>query len=338
MVAGQKEHGSGDAPRCLPCETGYNILRAVEDRGGAAGDTGFAAPVVRPCRYELHKPCGSITCAQEQRQPHQRVHRERRPGRALAADCVTCRGGLVTALRTGRHMMLRWKLAPHSTPELVQANHEMVSTMFSRSVCCVFAGLPLHAGAAVPVRQSRRLPQAPVQGQLAAILHGKPGGEDRLEANLQRLHRLAQGRADRSVAIQLLRTSPCGRLLEDTISLEHLPHVIVVWVRAGAGQQSGMLSVEPLVRCWQTRACSKPYLVSLWPSQGGGISSTAARAQSSAQAPCSAHPSTTSKPSCTPSRRCQEAWLSSIAFANSLSTDKLFALKISEAPEPYCTS
>ena len=50
---GQKEHGSGDAPRCLPCETGFNILRAVEDRGGAAGDTGFAAPVVRHCHHEL---------------------------------------------------------------------------------------------------------------------------------------------------------------------------------------------------------------------------------------------------------------------------------------------
>ena len=47
MVTGNKEHGSGDAPRCLPCETGDEILRAVEQWGGALGNTGFAAPVVR---------------------------------------------------------------------------------------------------------------------------------------------------------------------------------------------------------------------------------------------------------------------------------------------------
>ena len=46
VAAGKKEHGSGDAPRCLPCETGGDILRAIEDRGGAVGDTGFAPPVV----------------------------------------------------------------------------------------------------------------------------------------------------------------------------------------------------------------------------------------------------------------------------------------------------
>ena len=47
FATGRKEHGSGDAPRCLPCETGDRIRRAVEDRGGAAGDTGFAPPLVR---------------------------------------------------------------------------------------------------------------------------------------------------------------------------------------------------------------------------------------------------------------------------------------------------
>lgn len=56
-MTGKKEHGSGDAPRCLPCETGHDILRAVEDRGGALSDTGFAAPVVCPvpCLVSRHK-------------------------------------------------------------------------------------------------------------------------------------------------------------------------------------------------------------------------------------------------------------------------------------------
>jgi len=52
-ATGQKEHGSGDAPRCLPCETGDRILAAIGERGGAVGDTGFAPPVVRRQYYKL---------------------------------------------------------------------------------------------------------------------------------------------------------------------------------------------------------------------------------------------------------------------------------------------
>jgi len=113
IAAGQKEHGSGDAPRCLPCETGDRILRAVGDRGGAVGDTGFAPPVVRAKDPECQRP--NLAHVESEFPFLDLLHRSRRlsrtfvrqssmvhraVGSACLSGCTLCRVPQVVVLLT----------------------------------------------------------------------------------------------------------------------------------------------------------------------------------------------------------------------------------------------
>ena len=186
----------------------------------------------------------------------------------------------------------------------------------------------------MPERQPGHLPQAAVQARLAALLHGEPGreGAAQREAHMQGLHRRQERRKNRCVAVakfyspepmprchvvaivgplaaglskrsapEALLATPCNELpaalLQAAASCRHAMAVC---------HSTWLLNETPQLCYLQIHEQRDLHPVEEPVLQGGGSSSTAARAPSSAPVPCAARRSTKSRGSSTPSRRCQE--------------------------------